>query len=130
MRADGRWYVLDFEGEPARPRHERVQPSSPAKDVAGMLRSLDYAARFALRGRAVGGRAEAWVVHHRAAFLDAYYATPGIRALLAEGADQEAVLAAFELDKALYELRYEAAYRPDWVDIPKAAIRRIIDRPA
>jgi maltokinase len=134
MRADGRWYVLDFEGEPARGLAERVRPSSAAKDVAGMLRSLDYASRFALRAREAEQAAHdeacahAWERHNRAAYLDGYLAVDGIGALLAGPEDAEVVLAAFELDKALYELRYEQAYRPDWVDIPRSAIRRIVDR--
>jgi maltokinase len=134
MRAEGRWYVLDFEGEPARGLEERVRPSSAAKDVAGMLRSLDYASRFALRQREAEQAAHdeacahAWERHNRAAYLDGYLSTGGIGALLAEPDDAEVVLAAFELDKALYELRYEQAYRPDWVDIPRSAIRRIVDR--
>jgi maltokinase len=134
MRADGRWYVLDFEGEPARGLEERVRPSSAAKDVAGMLRSLDYASRFALRAREATQAAHdeacahAWERHNRAAYLDGYLATDGIGALLAGPEDAEVVLAAFELDKALYELRYEQAYRPDWVDIPRSAIRRIVNR--
>jgi maltokinase len=134
MRAAGAWYVLDFEGEPARGLEERIRPSSAAKDVAGMLRSLDYASRFALRDRDPQRAAHdeacarAWEQHNRAAYLDGYLATAGIDVLLAEPGQAEAVLTAFELDKALYELRYEQAYRPDWVDIPRAAIRRIVDR--
>jgi maltokinase len=134
MRSGGRWYVLDFEGEPARGLEERVRPSSAAKDVSGMLRSLDYASRFALRDPGHGDTARdeacahAWERHNRAAYLDGYLAAPGITALLAGPEAAEAVLAAFELDKALYELRYEQAYRPDWVDIPRAAIGRIVER--
>jgi maltokinase len=135
MRTDGGWFVLDFEGEPARPFHERTRPSSAMKDVTGMLRSLDYAARFVQRERddtdADEGmaRADAWEAHNRAAFLDGYLAVNGVDGLLAApGEARELVLAAFELDKALYELRYEQAYRPTWVDIPAQAIGRILDR--
>ncbi|MHB8506543.1 MAG: phosphotransferase, partial [Acidimicrobiales bacterium] len=134
MRADGGWYVLDFEGEPARPVEERLEPTSPFKDVAGMLRSLDYAARFALQERGVSdveglsGAAGAWANHNGEAFLAGYLDEDGVDALLAPEADREAVLAAFELDKALYELDYERAYRPAWEPIPLAALARITDR--
>ncbi|MDQ6839315.1 MAG: phosphotransferase [Actinomycetota bacterium] len=136
MRTDTGWYVLDFEGEPARPVTERITPASPAKDVAGMLRSFHYASRFATRERsgfeqqALGVRARAWEDHNREAFVGGYRSIEGIDALLpGNGVD---LLAAYELDKALYELDYERAYRPDWVDIPNDAVVRILgegDRP-
>lgn len=130
MRTDAGWYVLDFEGEPARPVAERVAPASPAKDVSGMLRSFHYASRFALRERSdndqadLSRRARAWEEHNREAFVDGYRSTRGINALLPQVPGS--VLAAYELDKALYELDYERAYRPDWVEIPSAAVRRIV----
>lgn len=131
MRADDGWYVLDFEGEPARPREERLLPTSAAKDVAGMLRSFDYAAHFALADRAtaeaevLAGGARAWAVHNGEAFVAGYEDEDGIERLLPPEADRPLVLAAFELDKALYELDYERTYRPTWVEIPQAALRRI-----
>jgi maltokinase len=133
MRTDAGWYVLDFEGEPARPVEQRIVPASPLKDVAGMLRSFDYAARFALGERTstapdVDARAEAWEGHNRAAFLDGYLAVPGAAGLLGPEADRDVVLAAYELDKALYELAYERAYRPTWAAIPAGAIARILAR--
>jgi maltokinase len=133
MRTDGGWFVLDFEGEPARPFHERTRPSSAMKDVTGMLRSFDYAARFVQRERDGSDdgatRADAWEAHNRAAFLAGYLSVEGIAGLLAApGEGRELVLAAFELDKALYELRYEQAYRPTWIDIPTQAIGRILGR--
>lgn len=131
LRTDTGWYVLDFEGEPARPAEERRRPSSPLKDVAGMLRSLQYAGAVALFQRAEGsnieglaGLASAWENHNRAAFLDAYFTTKGIDALLPP--EPGAVLAAMELEKAAYELGYERSYRPDWVAIPDRAIRRLL----
>jgi maltokinase len=132
MRTDGGWYVLDFEGEPARPLDQRLLPASPLKDVTGMLRSLDYAARFGL-GESAGGagspeRAEAWEAHNRQAFLSGYLGVEGVEALLPEAPGRELVLAAYEMDKALYELDYEAAYRPTWVPIPAGAIARILQR--
>lgn len=135
MRTDTGWYVLDFEGEPARPVSERTEPASPAKDVTGMLRSFHYASRFALRELGgserrnlvdpdLGGRARAWEDHNRKAFTDGYRSVAGVAALLPAGG--AAVMAAYELDKALYELDYERAYRPDWVDIPTEAVIRIL----
>lgn len=113
----GRWTVLDFEGEPARPRAERVAPSSPLRDVAGMLRSFSYAA-------AVGDRPPSWEAGARRRFLDGYRSVDEVRRLLP--ADPTPLLAAFELDKAVYELGYERANRPDWEAIPLAAVRRLL----
>ncbi|HSS11876.1 MAG TPA: phosphotransferase [Acidimicrobiales bacterium] len=133
MRTDTGWYVLDFEGEPARPLSERLAPSSPFKDVTGMLRSFQYAAHFVLLERdqheldRVSKLAEAWEIHNREAFLNGYLTTEGIDTLLPEGMDaRSAVSRAFELDKALYELTYEQAYRPDWAVIPETAIQRLL----
>ena len=113
----GSWYLLDFEGEPARPAVERTQPSSPLRDVAGMLRSFGYAA-------AVGGLPPAWESEARRRFLDGYHAVAPVAALLP--ADSGAVLAAFELDKAIYEVGYERASRPDWEHVPLSAVRRLL----
>lgn len=136
MRSDTGWYVLDFEGEPNRPLEERLRPTSVLKDVAGMLRSLQYASRFALRERAesepavLEQLARAWEHHNAAAFLRGYYDTKFIDDLLPPGPeDREAVRVAFELDKALYELEYEQAYRPEWVPIPLAALQRLLSDP-
>ncbi len=114
---EGGWYVLDFEGEPARPIAERTAPSSPLRDVAGMLRSFGYAA-------AVGNRPPTWEQAVRDAFVEGYLATPGIDTLLP--VDHRAVLQAFELDKAVYEVAYERAHRPDWVAIPQSAVERLL----
>jgi maltose alpha-D-glucosyltransferase/alpha-amylase len=113
-RTDGGFSVIDFEGEPARPLAERRAPSSPLRDVAGLLRSLDYAARTAERD--AGLDADGWLPEARAAFLEAY---GGI------GAGQRGLLDAFELEKACYEVRYEANNRPDWRWLPLAAVERI-----
>ncbi|HWG73247.1 MAG TPA: phosphotransferase [Acidimicrobiales bacterium] len=133
MRTDSGWYVLDFEGEPARALEERVRPSSPLKDVAGMLRSLQYASRFVLGERAdaevaaLVPRADAWEWHNRDAFLGGYRQAGGIDALLpGDTPTWSAVLAAYEVDKALYELDYERAYRPDWASIPLGAVTRLL----
>jgi maltokinase len=136
MRSDNGWYVLDFEGEPDRPLQERQRPTSVLKDVAGMLRSFQYASRFTLRERAESDPtlleqlARAWEDRNGAAFLRGYYDTKFVEDLLPEDvADREAVRVAFELDKALYELSYEESYRPDWGPIPLAAIQRLLSDP-
>ena len=133
MRTDTGWYVLDFEGEPARSMEERLAFTSPFKDVTGMLRSFQYAAHFVLLEREdeqsehLERLAEAWEARNRTSFLDGYLSTDGIDALLPEGGPtRSAVSLAFELDKALYELAYEEAYRPDWAAIPASAIRRLM----
>lgn len=114
-RTDGGFSVVDFEGEPARPLAERRQPSSPMRDVAGMLRSLDYAARTAERSH--GLDADAWLADAREAFLGAYGRI---------GPSEMSLLTAFELEKACYEVRYEAANRPEWLWLPLAAVERLV----
>ncbi|MBW3555675.1 MAG: phosphotransferase [Actinobacteria bacterium] len=133
LRTDAGWFVLDFEGEPARPLAERRQPSSPLKDVAGMIRSFDYAAAVALRERPEEERvthheqARAWEQRNRRSFLDGYLAIEGVADLMVgDGEEVLTALAAWELDKAIYELGYELAHRPDWVEIPEAAISRLV----
>lgn len=131
LRSDVSWFVVDFEGEPARAETERHQRSSPLKDVAGMLRSFDYAAAVAARDEDgevdVGKLSRAWEQHNRAAFLDGYWAVATPSGLLpADPSARLELLSAFELDKALYEVRYETAHRPSWVDIPKAAVERLL----
>lgn len=134
MRTDSGWFILDFEGEPARSLEERRRPSSPFKDVAGMVRSVQYAAAVAVSGRHEDERERlapvgaAWERRNRNSFLRGYLETEGIDELLAApGADRQAVLAAFELDKAVYEVLYERAHRPHWVSIPLEAVRRLLD---
>lgn len=133
MRTDTGWYVLDFEGEPARPVEERLAPASPLKDITGMLRSFHYASRHALVERAVADWAEmvpmarAWEAHNRQAFLDGYQAEPGASSLLPDPAVSAAVMSAYELDKALYELDYELSHRPEWVSIPLDALERLVE---
>ncbi|HET9077477.1 MAG TPA: hypothetical protein VFN68_11130 [Acidimicrobiales bacterium] len=133
MRTDMGWYVLDFEGEPARPVEQRLAPASPIKDVTGMLRSFHYASRYALVERAVAEwshmipTARAWESHNRQAFLDGYLGHPGIAHLLPDPAVSPAVMVAYELDKALYELEYELSFRPEWVAIPLDALERLVE---
>ena len=133
LRTDTGWFVLDFEGEPARPPEERQLFSSPLQDVAGMMRSFQYAAAVALteRGEAEHDElvplAAAWEGRNRRSFLEGYLRTEGVDALLPGVDDRPTVLTAFELDKAVYEVLYERAYRPDWVDIPRAAIAGLLE---
>ena len=128
LRTDEAWYVVDFEGEPARAEHERVAPNSPLKDVAGMVRSFDYAAAIAAREQDadVHHMARAWERHNRAQFLESYWDAIHGSALVPRTHHDAVVLTqAFELDKALYEVAYERAHRPGWVDIPEAAVTRL-----
>jgi 1,4-alpha-glucan branching enzyme len=127
--APGRgWMLIDFEGEPLRPMDERGTPDAPLRDVAGMLRSLSYVAgSVALSaGTRAGTRADAadaaaaWAEAARESFLDGYAQASGH-----DPREDAALLGAFELDKALYEARYEARNRPDWLPIPLRAVRRL-----
>jgi maltokinase len=121
----GDWLVLDFEGEPARPLAERRLKSTPLRDVAGMLRSLAYAAET---GHARGDAADpGWEPAARGAFLDGYGAEIDETLLPAPGGPRERLLASCELEKALYELRYELDNRPDWVHVPVVGILRLLD---
>ena len=113
----GRWVLIDFEGEPLRPLAERNRPDSPLRDVAGMLRSLDYAAASA---ELTADEAAEWVATHHEVFLDGYAsAAPDPR-------EDAAVLRALILDKALYEVVYEARNRPTWLPIPTRAVTRLL----
>lgn len=130
--ADGDVSILDFEGEPSRPIEDRRRRFSPLKDVAGMTRSLDYARATVQRfpGPPLGDAAslDAWFAHAREAFVHAWReAAAGARGRLAPDGDAEfhQALELFELEKALYETRYELNNRPDWVSIPLAAVLAI-----
>ena len=116
LRTEEGFTVIDFEGEPSRPMPERRAPASPLRDVAGMLRSLDYAARTAERDGSPGLEHEMWLANARSTFLAAY----GGEAL-AHGE----LLAALEAEKACYEVRYEANYRPGWTWLPIEALERL-----
>jgi trehalose synthase-fused probable maltokinase len=127
--AERDWVILDFEGEPARSVPERRRKRSPLRDVAGMLRSFAYVATAAehLRG---ASPPEGWEDQARARFLDGYLSTVD-PALLPSGQTAiDRLLSVFELEKAVYELRYELDNRPDWVGIPVAGIQRLIEETA
>ncbi|HVP01821.1 MAG TPA: hypothetical protein VMT10_04565 [Solirubrobacteraceae bacterium] len=122
---DGRWMLLDFEGEPARSLRERRRKRSPLRDVAALLGSVSYAAA-ASRLQAVRVH-DGWEQAARAAVLEGYLEHVD-RALLPAGDSAiEGLLALFELEKAVYELRYEMNNRPDWVVIPVAIIARLLE---
>jgi maltokinase len=115
------WLLIDFEGEPARALPERRLKQSPLRDVAGMLRSFTYATAVAgVADLAIEARA-------REEFLDGYtHAVQGAAVLPAAETTQR-LLRIFELEKAIYELRYELAHRPDWVPVPVNGIVRLLE---
>ena len=116
--AAGAWTVIDFEGEPLRPLAERRQKHAPLRDVAGMLSSIAYAAE-AVRAVTPGPWIDAWEHEARAAFLGGYFSTAARAPFLPEDeAGARRVLAAFEVEKAAYEVVYEANNRPSWIAIP------------
>jgi maltokinase len=123
--ADDDWVVLDFEGEPARSLPERRRKRSPLRDVAGMLRSFAYAASASPLLRGIEPPV-AWEERARAEFLDGYRKTVD-QHLVPSGASMDKLLTVFELEKAVYELRYELNNRPDWVKIPVAGILRMLE---
>jgi maltokinase len=120
MRTPTDWIVLDFEGEPGQPLAERRALSSPLRDVAGMLRSFEYAARHLLAGHPDAEvhkpQAADWAARNKAAFLRGYRAGGG-----SLGEAEAPLLRAFELGKAVYEVVYEARHRPAWLPIPLSA---------
>ncbi|MFI8193093.1 maltokinase [Streptomyces sp. NPDC085946] len=110
----GEWSLIDFEGEPARPLAERRMPQPAVKDVAGMLRSFDYAAR------SVDPRQPDWAATCRAAYCSGYAEAAGL-----DPRTDPVLLRAYETDKAIYEVVYEARHRPDWLPVPMAAVHRL-----
>jgi maltokinase len=118
----GRWSLIDFEGEPARPLTDRRTLGPPVRDIAGMLRSFDYAA---CQHRAADDpRVAAWSRASRAAYVEGYAETSG-----SDPMGQPELLRAYETDKAVYEVLYEARHRPAWLHVPMAAIRRLATMP-
>jgi maltose alpha-D-glucosyltransferase/alpha-amylase len=133
-----KWLILDFEGEPARTLEERRAKQSPLKDVAGMLRSFSYAAYAALFGMAAPDSDEwnalepwalEWELLARSHFAQAYMSRSHEGNFLPSERDALlALLDIFEIDKALYEIRYERSHRPDWLRIPLRGLSQIIER--
>lgn len=125
MRTPHGWVLLDFEGEPAKPLRERRLPQPALRDVAAMLRSFDYAAAHLLAGTPspdpeLAHLASAWAARNRAAYCAGYTAGGGV-----DPAASPALMRALEIDKAVYEVVYEARHRPSWLPIPLAAINRL-----
>ena len=126
LHVPGGWLIIDFEGEPARPLFERRQKNSPLRDVAGMLRSFAYAASASAIQRSLPAPGD-FERRARESFLERYL-TEIDSALLPSGdAAIRNLLSIFELEKAVYELRYELDNRPDWLPIPVAGITRLLD---
>ncbi|MGH7152628.1 MAG: alpha-amylase, partial [Acetobacteraceae bacterium] len=125
--------IIDFEGEPARPLQERRSKASPLKDVAGMIRSFDYAAAVMQRksreshahlaDTSRDALLTAFIERADAAFLNGYRAA----APLQDGADT-ALLELFLIEKAAYEVAYEAANRQSWIDVPLHGLARLANR--
>jgi maltose alpha-D-glucosyltransferase / alpha-amylase len=132
LRTGDDWTILDFEGEPARPLAERRAKTSALKDVAGMLRSFAYARGAVERADPTLDPARraalaSWERASRQAFLDAYRPEIALAAAPIAPADAPAfhqACDAWELDKAVYEIAYERRNRPDWLEIPLAALLR------
>ncbi|CAN5580859.1 phosphotransferase [soil metagenome] len=127
------WKIVDFEGEPAKPLSERVRPDLVWRDVAGMLRSFDYAAHAVEADvqaddeerRQIAFRATEWADRNTSAFLRGYVDNSGRTSDGTLSPDQDLILRAYIADKAVYEAVYEARNRPTWLPIPLGAIARI-----
>jgi maltose alpha-D-glucosyltransferase/alpha-amylase len=136
--AQGDAYIIDFEGEPARTMEQRREKSSPMRDVAGLLRSFDYAVATAREGRGAaspqtterrGALLEEFGREAAATFLDAYRAAlEAAPVRWVAGAAEAGLLDLFLIEKAAYEIRYETANRPAWMGIPVRGLRDIVGR--
>jgi trehalose synthase-fused probable maltokinase len=129
LKATDRFILLDFEGEPARPLAERRLKQCALKDVAGMIRSFDYAVETARRRGAKALPESLSAQHLRTSFLDGYLEAARRRDAVfvpRDGRALEPWIDFFELEKALYEVEYEINNRPDWVHIPLRGIVRML----
>lgn len=124
----GHWSLIDFEGEPSKPLAERRMPQPPLRDIAGMLRSFDYAARsnplIAGPGSTPAPAGPDWADTCRAAYCAGYAEVAG-----SDPRTDPVLLRAYETDKAVYEVVYEARHRPDWLPVPLAAVGRLAASP-
>jgi maltose alpha-D-glucosyltransferase/alpha-amylase len=131
-------FIIDFEGEPRRPHSERRRKAPAARDVAGLVRSIDYSATAAFEralsispnehSRLATALAE-WRDSATGAFLAAYRETmthPGLWP--ADGNAAEQMLSFFLVEKAFYEIEYELAHRPDWLRVPLTGMLRILSQ--
>lgn len=126
---DGDFVIIDFEGEPARTLEERRAKRSALRDVAGMLRSFNNAAAMALTGEDMQPWARAWGVVVSEAFLESYRDVAQAGDFLPDNqAEFDALLDAYLIEKAVYELQYELNNRPDWVRIPAQGILRLVEK--
>jgi maltose alpha-D-glucosyltransferase/alpha-amylase len=132
--ASGDVFIIDFEGEPATSIEERRAKTSPLRDVAGLFRSIDYAGAALIEGKGVGAapvdenQRNRLIAEFRTratrAFLREYWAARGVIA----GAQERALLELFLIEKAAYEIHYEAANRPTWIGVPLAGLSRLTER--
>jgi len=132
--ASGDVFIIDFEGEPATSIEERRAKTSPLRDVAGLIRSIDYAGAALIEGKGVGAapvdenQRNRLIAEFRTratrAFLREYWAARGVIA----GAQERALLELFLIEKAAYEIHYEAANRPTWIGVPLAGLSRLTER--
>ncbi|GEA89468.1 hypothetical protein [Cellulomonas cellasea] len=126
LRAHDEWFVTDFEGEPLAPVAARTRPDLALRDVAGMLRSFDYATAVGRGLETAGTGDDSWADDARAALLAGYVEASSGSAGGGAAPHTEDVLRALELDKALYEAVYEARNRPAWLSIPLRAVARLV----